>query len=78
MIEGQPLADFIMKFTYRDNEEKQVELEGQVESEKHLAVWKIFVDGSSTDEGAGTGIVLISPEDHKIHCAIRFGVEGLK
>ena len=35
------------------------------------------MDGSSTDEGVGAGIVLISPEDHKIHCALRFGFKAL-
>ena len=35
-----------------------------------------FVDGSSTDERAGAGIVLISPEDHKIHCALKFGFKA--
>ena len=34
------------------------------------------MDGSSTDEGAGARIVLISPEDHKIHCALRFGFKA--
>ena len=34
------------------------------------------MDGSSTDEGAGARIVLINPEDQKIHCALRFGFKA--
>ena len=56
--------------------EEQVELEEHVEPEKHLTLWKIFVDGSSTDEGAGAGIVLISPKDHKIHYALKFSFKA--
>ena len=73
VIKGQALADFIAEFTYRDSSEEQVELGGQVKSEKHLVLWKVFMDGSSTEEGAGARIVLINPEDHKIHCALRLG-----
>ena len=75
-IKGQAFADFVAKFTYCDNTKEHVELEKHVEIEKHLALWKLFVDGSSTDEGASAGIVLISPEDHKIHRALRFSFKA--
>ena len=34
------------------------------------------MDGSSTDKGTGAEIALISPEDHKIHYALRFGFKA--
>ena len=61
MIKDQALADFCAEFIYRDNMEEPVELEEQVKSQKHLALWKLLVDGLLTDEGVGAGIVLINP-----------------
>ncbi|XP_024033086.1 uncharacterized protein LOC112095396 [Morus notabilis] len=34
--------------------------------------WKLYVDGSSNDNGSGAGLVLHTPEGHKITSAIRF------
>lgn len=63
-LKGQALADFIVEFSY------QVEVfdKAQIE-EKPLT---LFVDGSSNSKGSGAGIVLISPEGHKVHSALRF------
>ena len=30
------------------------------------------MDGSSNDEGSGTGLILVSTKGHQMHCAIRF------
>ena len=30
------------------------------------------MDGSSKDGGSGTDLILVSPEGHRIHCALRF------
>ncbi|PON58537.1 Ribonuclease H, partial [Parasponia andersonii] len=35
-------------------------------------LWKLYVDGSSNENGAGAGLVLISPKGHNIHCALHF------
>ena len=35
-------------------------------------VMENLVDGSSNENGSGAGIILISPEGHRFHCAIRF------
>ena len=40
------------------------------------ASWKIFVDGSSNENGSGAGIILISPEGHRFHSALRFGFKA--
>ena len=60
-IKGQALADFVVEFTYQ--------AEGVAEEEQEnieLQWWKLYVDGSSNDCGAGAGLMLISPEGHKI------------
>ena len=31
------------------------------------------MDGSSNDEGSGADLILVSPEGHRIHCALKFG-----
>ena len=30
------------------------------------------MDGASNENGAGAGVILVSPEDHRIHSALRF------
>ena len=39
--------------------------------------WILYVDGASNENRAGAGMMLISPEGHKIHCALRFGFPPL-
>ena len=34
--------------------------------------WILYVDGASNENGFGMGMMLISPEVHKIHCALHF------
>ena len=34
--------------------------------------WNLYMDSASNDTGSGAGIMLISPEGHKIHCALWF------
>ena len=34
--------------------------------------WSLYIDGSSNDGGSGLGLILISPEGHLMHCALRF------
>lgn len=35
-------------------------------------MWKLYLDGSSNENGSGTGIVLISPDNFKITIDKRF------
>ena len=35
--------------------------------------WVVYMDGASNENGSGAGVMLISLEGHKIHCALRFG-----
>ncbi|XP_022845257.1 uncharacterized protein LOC111368242 [Olea europaea var. sylvestris] len=36
-----------------------------------LPTWSLFVDGSAGDVGSGAGVVLISPEGHKLTSTVR-------
>ncbi|XP_062112162.1 uncharacterized protein LOC133823409 [Humulus lupulus] len=40
------------------------------------ALWRIFVDGSSNENGSRAGIILITPEGHRFHSALRFEFEA--
>lgn len=44
-IKAQALSDFLAKML----------------GEKKKEVWKVFVDGSTTKQGGGVGVLLISP-----------------
>ncbi|KAL5559394.1 hypothetical protein UlMin_035605 [Ulmus minor] len=67
-IKGQALADFIAEFTYQPT---------SLESAKELvpspsSLWHLYVDGSSTDNCSGAGVILVSPERVRLSCALRF------
>ncbi|KAL5565151.1 hypothetical protein UlMin_028315 [Ulmus minor] len=67
-IKGQDLADFIAEFTYQPT---------SLESAKELvpspsSLWHLYVDGSSTDNCSGAGVILFSPEGVRLSCALRF------
>ena len=34
------------------------------------------MDGSSNEGGLGAGLILVSPEGHQMHCALRFGFKA--
>ncbi|XP_024030058.1 uncharacterized protein LOC112094132 [Morus notabilis] len=63
-IKGQALADFLAEFSHRPAPTTPEEVEN--------IEWKLYVDGASSDNGSGAGILLISPEGHKITSAVRF------
>ena len=39
--------------------------------------WTLYVDGASNEKGLGAGMMLKSPEGHKIHYALCFGFQAL-
>ncbi|KAL5555378.1 hypothetical protein UlMin_037614 [Ulmus minor] len=48
-----------------------------LESAKELvpspsSLWNLYVDGSSTDNCSGAGVILVSPEGVRLSCALRF------
>uniref|UniRef100_A0A2N9J5E4 Integrase catalytic domain-containing protein n=1 Tax=Fagus sylvatica TaxID=28930 RepID=A0A2N9J5E4_FAGSY len=62
-IKAQALADFIAEFTSKDDE--------PTEEVKQTSKWTVSIDGSSTRDSGGVGIVLKSPEGDTIKQAVR-------
>ncbi|KAL5537740.1 hypothetical protein UlMin_045713 [Ulmus minor] len=67
-IKGQAVADFISEFTRSDS---VLTRENSGEDSWTNPVWKLFVDGSTNQEGSGIGIVLESPKQEKVLKALR-------
>ncbi|XP_052199602.1 uncharacterized protein LOC127806391 [Diospyros lotus] len=62
-IKGQILADFVAKFIGPAEEP----------APPTSSVWELFVYGSSSEHGSRAGVLLVSPEGHKIPYALGFG-----
>ena len=63
-IKAQELADFIVEFTYDDTPNPKVNIvkDGEAEDNGGDATrWKLFVDGSSNQQGNGAGLILRTP-----------------
>ncbi|XP_075521447.1 uncharacterized protein LOC142554667 [Primulina tabacum] len=54
-IKAQALADFLAETVHQENEDP----------------WKVYVDGSSSKDGSGVGVVLISPAGEEVKLAVR-------
>ena len=39
-------------------------------------LWKLYVDGSSNENGSGVGIILITPAGSRFHFALRFSFKA--
>ena len=59
-IKGQAVADFIAEFTLGDGQ-----------GVEETCQWNIYTDGSSNRRAGGAGVVIQTPEGHKIECMIR-------
>ena len=46
--------------------------EGSTLMQEETPQWTLYVDGASNENGSGASMMLISPERHKIHCALCF------
>ncbi|XP_022871364.1 uncharacterized protein LOC111390538 [Olea europaea var. sylvestris] len=68
-IKGQDLTDFVVEFA------KAPKMEATMEPAE-LPTWKLFVDGSLGEVRSRIGIVLESPEGHKLNCAVRFSFQA--
>ena len=47
-------------------------------SDKDSEQWTLYMDSSSNKNGSGVDMMLISPEGHKIHCALCFRFQASK
>ncbi|CAI9786550.1 unnamed protein product [Fraxinus pennsylvanica] len=65
-IKGQAVADFVVEFTGAIDFNVKMEL-------THHPAWTLFVDRFARETGSRAGVLLESPEGHKLNCAIRFG-----
>ncbi|XP_075494772.1 uncharacterized protein LOC142532339 [Primulina tabacum] len=54
-IKAQASADFLAETMHQENEDP----------------WKVYVDGSSSKDGSGVGVVLISPAGEEVKLAVR-------
>ncbi|KAK4382081.1 hypothetical protein Sango_2905600 [Sesamum angolense] len=61
-IKAQALVDFVVEMTAEEGELKQ-------------QWWKLFIDGPSTLQGNGTGVILETPQDNNIQYALRFNFD---
>ncbi|XP_022851791.1 uncharacterized protein LOC111373492 [Olea europaea var. sylvestris] len=68
-IRGQTLADFVAEFA------KAPEMEATIEPVEPPP-WSLFVDRSSGETGSRAGVILESPEGHKLNCTVRFGFKA--
>ncbi|XP_056691833.1 uncharacterized protein [Spinacia oleracea] len=62
-IKGQEFANYIAEMTRPIFEKNE------------LTRWTVYVDGSSTQNGCGGGIICQSPEGDKYECAMRFNFQ---
>lgn len=68
-MKGLALVDFIAEFIDAPNINTVME-------PLNLPAWSLFVDGSSGEIGSRAGLILVSPEENKVDCEIRFGIKA--
>lgn len=66
-IKGQAFADFIVECA---------DVEDFPDENTLRDVWKLFVDGSATDNASGARIILVMSIGHKFHSVLRFKFEA--
>ena len=64
-IKAQALADFIAEFTPGARDAEQP-------IKASASCWKLYVDGSSSQEGSGAGLLLESPEGQELNYSLKF------
>ena len=72
-IKGQALVNFITEFTTPT--EKWPEEAPAIPTAK-IPKWGLYVDGFSNEGGSGVGLILVNPEGHQMHYALKFGFKA--
>ncbi|XP_074377391.1 uncharacterized protein LOC141718919 [Apium graveolens] len=72
-IKAQALADFIIECNFPEEEPEPMDMDQEPEKDTSSGAWTLKVDGSSTSERSGAGLILKSPEGFTIQTAISFG-----
>ncbi|XP_074323582.1 uncharacterized protein LOC141660495 [Apium graveolens] len=79
-IKGQALANFFLEFPssheVSGNECATESTPMEIPMENCSPWWTLYVDGAVNGNGAGSGIVLVSPEGHKLQSSIHFGFKA--
>ncbi|XP_074327395.1 uncharacterized protein LOC141665314 [Apium graveolens] len=79
-IKGQALADFFLEFPssceVSGNECATESTPTEIPTENCSPWWTLYVDGAVNGNGTGSGIVLVSPEGHKLQSSIHFGFKA--
>ncbi|KAL8112855.1 hypothetical protein AgCh_020237 [Apium graveolens] len=75
-IKAQVLAKFVIECTFPEHQPLASSGIAQEEANPSTDCWKLFVDGSSTTESSGAGLILISPEGFTIQQAITFAFKA--
>ncbi|GKC88583.1 reverse transcriptase domain-containing protein, partial [Tanacetum coccineum] len=73
-IKGKILANFLAKTPLTENKEAKNEEVKIKESEPENA-WKLFIDGASSSDGSGAGLMVVSPEGKEYTYALKFEFE---
>ena len=82
VMKGQALADFILEFPLQfEGDDKALMSPHALDEitqvkENDAPWWTLYIDGAANNEGAGAGVVLISPEGHKLSSAIHFSFKA--
>ena len=72
-VKAQVLADFVVECNFLENQTTPMEIEPEIPTESNPDSWVLHVDGSSTAERSGAGLILRSPDGFTIKTAISFG-----
>ncbi|XP_074374612.1 uncharacterized protein LOC141715023 [Apium graveolens] len=75
-IKAQALAEFVMECTFPEQQPPASHELTQEEANLGTDCWMLYMDGSSTTERCGAGLILISPEGFTIQQAITFAFKA--
>ncbi|XP_017252905.2 uncharacterized protein LOC108223256 [Daucus carota subsp. sativus] len=75
-VKAQVLADFVVECNFPENQTTPMETEPEAPVESNPESWILHVDGSSTTERSGAGLILKSPDEFVIKTAISFNFAG--
>ncbi|XP_074346828.1 uncharacterized protein LOC141685632 [Apium graveolens] len=75
-IKAQALAEFVMECTFPELNQPLPQEISPERTNSGMDSWKLYVDGSSTAERSGAGLILISPEGFTIQQAITFAFKA--
>ncbi|MFS7999631.1 putative ribonuclease H [Helianthus anomalus] len=68
-IKGQVLADFMTEVP--DDKDRECKAMEKAKRQHTKEPWLLYTDGASNEDGAGTGLRLLSPDKHEFTYAIR-------